>query len=272
MEHIKKKKLTKPNQSSDKLLRMIEALSEQETPVRLQDLAKATGMNASTALRFLSSLENNGYVSQEHDTGRYYLTYKLCSLANRITSSMSIGRICSGLLNNIALRYGESTNLAVEQDMQAVYILVINGRNQVLTTRQRIGNIAPMHCTGVGKLLLLNYSNEQMDRLIVERGLPRFTENTIITKEALLEEIEQVAKLGYAFDNEECEVGMRCVAAPVRDYTGRVVAGISVSGPSTRMIGEHFEAITQCLIETGISASQQLGYTNAKAIHLDALG
>ena len=141
--NMNKEKLTKANQSSEKLLYLMEVLSEQDMPVRLQDLTRITGMNASTILRFLKALLDNEYVAQESDTGRYFMTYKVCILSNNVTSRMNISRICNEALHEIALQYGESVNLAVEQEMQVVYILVLNGRNQILTTRQRIGNIAP---------------------------------------------------------------------------------------------------------------------------------
>ena len=238
----------------------MEILSEQDMPVRLQDLTTIAGMNASTILRFLKALLDNEYVAQEADTGRYFMTYKLCTLSNNITSRMNISRICNESLHEIALQYGESVNLAVEQEMRVVYILVLNGRNQILTTRQRIGNIAPMHCTGVGKLMLLNYNESKIDQLIQIRGLQKFTENTLVTKEALMNELKIVSEAGYAYDNEECEVGMRCVATPVYDYTGKIIAGLSVSGPSIRMTGDHLKNILDSLISAASDASRKLGY------------
>lgn len=261
-------KATRPNQSSEKLLTVIEALSKQEEPVKLQDLAKQLSMNVSTVLRFLTALQNKGYAAQDTDTGRYYLTYKLCGIANRIVSHIDIRNLASPYLRSISQIFGESANLSIEQNNMVVYIEVLNGPNQMLTTLQRIGNIAPMHCTGVGKLFLLNYSEPQIDRLIAEKGLQKFTDNTLTTKEALCAALETVRKNGYAFDDEECEIGARCVAAPIRDYTAKVVAALSVSGPSTRMTDALIFGKLPFLLDAAAEISARLGYQKAESMDL----
>ena len=253
-------KTTPPNQSSEKLLIILEALSNQPGPVKLQDLSRSISMNVSTTLRFLSALQNRGYVAQEPETGRYYLTYKLCQVANRIVSNMDIRNIALPSLRYVSQAFGESANLSIEQNDTVVYIAVYNGPNQMLTTLQRIGNIAPLHCTGVGKLFLLNYSPQQMELFVAQRGLQKYTDNTITTREKLLEALNTVKKNGYAFDNEECEIGARCVAAPIRDYTGKIVAGLSVSGPTTRMTDELIYGKLDFLLHEADEVSARLGY------------
>lgn len=253
-------KSTAGNLSSEKLLGVMEALSLESEPIRLQDLARQLDMNPSTLLRFLGSLQNRGYVAQEEESGRYYMTYKICNVANNIIARVGIGRICLPYLRSISQIFDESANLSIEQNMQMVYIEVINGPHQMLVTRQRIGNIAPMHCTGVGKLMLLNYSDQQIDELIARRGLQKFTENTFVTKETLCNELQRIRRQDYAFDNEECEVGARCIAAPIRNYTGKIVAGISVSGPSTRMSDGFIYEKLSFLLDAAGAISGKLGY------------
>jgi DNA-binding IclR family transcriptional regulator len=149
---------------------------------------------------------------------------------------------------------------AVEQDMSVVYIDVAEESDQMLKSMQRIGNIAPLHCTGIGKLFLLNYSDSEIDRLIHEKGLPRFTENTISDKESLLRALEVIRNNGYAYDNEECEVGARCIAYPIRDYTGKVVAGLSITGPTSRLTSEAIEKNRLQLKSVAKTISQNMGY------------
>ena len=117
-----------------------------------------------------------------------------------------------------------------------------------------------MHCTGNGKLCLLNYSEEQLDRLICQRGLPRFTEYTLTTKEALMERLEEIRKVGYACDEEECEIGMRCLAYPIRDYTRRIIGGISITGPSSRLNSEVLMNKAHYLQTAAEEISSKLGY------------
>ena len=101
----------------------------------------------------------------------------------------------------------------------------------------------PLHCTGVGKTLMLNFSADKLDRYIREKGLIRLTENSIQDKGRLLEEIARVRDAGFAVDDEECETGVRCVAAPIKDCLGKVIASVSVTGPSSRLSDKRLEAV-----------------------------
>jgi DNA-binding IclR family transcriptional regulator len=254
-------KATRSNLSSEKLLHLMEALSELDEPVRLQELSRLTKMNESTVLRYLSTLQNCGYVAQDSDTGRYALTYKICAIAANVSSRKSIRTICTPFLRSLAQIFNESVNIAEEHDMAVVYIEAINGpRQQLLMTTRRVGNISPLHCTAVGKLLLLGFTPRQLDSFIATKGLPALTEKTITTREALIEELARVKEKGFAFDNEEYEPGARCVAAPVYDYTGRIVAGVSISGPLTRMTDEHIYEKLPYLLDAAREISLRMGW------------
>ena len=210
------------NQSSEKMLKILEFLARQREPIRLMDISKFLGINSSTVLRFLTSLVDNGYAAQDKETSRYYLTYKICALSNQVLENVDIRRIARPYM----------------KDMKVVYMEVVESPNSTIRSMQRIGNIAPMHCTGIGKLLLFNYTEEDIDRLILKEGMPKFTEYTPTTKWELMELLKTAKKEGLAYDNEECEIGARCVAVPVYDSSGRVMAGISVTGPKTRLTDE----------------------------------
>ncbi len=251
---------TRTNLSSDKLLALIELMARLEEPARLQDLAQRIQMPSSTVLRFLSALQSRDYVAQDIDTGRYFLTFKICGLSDSVRSNQSLRNIGLPFLRSVSNVFDEAVNLSIEYDMAVMYIEAVPGPSKTLMSLQRIGNIAPMHCTGVGKLLLMGYSGAQLDRLIAVKGLASFTENTITTRMALEHELEQVRRQGYAFDNEECEQGARCVAAPIRDYTKRVVAGISVSGPVTRMTDECIQKNLPALLDAARQVSSRLGW------------
>ncbi len=248
------------NQSSDKLLRLIELLAEQPTPLRLQEIASLADMNPSTTLRFLTALQRRNYAAQEIDTGRYYLTFKLCALASSITGYNSIRSIALSFLRSVSARFGESCNLTIESDMQVMYVEAVNSKNRMLLTTQRIGNIAPLHCTGAGKLFLSEYTAEQLDELLAVKGLQQFTDTTITAPGPLADELALIRGRGYAIDNEECEAGVRCVAAPVRDFTGRIHAAISVSGPSVRMTDAFIQENLLFLLDAARDISIRMGY------------
>jgi DNA-binding IclR family transcriptional regulator len=228
--------------------------------MRIQDIAKELGMNSSTVVRFLATLVSCGYVAQDRETLKYYLTYKICAIANRVSSDIEIRDILQPFTQAVAAVFDESVCLAIEQDMSMVYIDVIQGQNQMLRAMQRIGNVAPMHCTGVGKLLLLNHDEAYIDKMISQKGLTKFTDNTIIAKRQLINELDKVRVQGYAIDDEECEIGAKCVAVPIRDFTGKIAAAISITGPISRMNHIITDRNIEYLKETAYRASRKLGY------------
>ncbi|MDL2318016.1 IclR family transcriptional regulator [Eubacteriales bacterium OttesenSCG-928-A19] len=249
------------NQSATKTLAVIEYLASCDNePQRLQDIAVGLSMNTSTVFRFLQALLESGYVQQDPISLRYALTTKICSVAHRVSSNIRLYDVALPLMKELAAACDESVCLAIEQDMTVLYIGVVQGPDQMLRTMQHIGNRAPMHCTGVGKLLLLNYSEPEIDMLIERKGLPSFTQNTLVTREALMAELGQARANDYAFDNEECEIGARCIAVPARDYTGKVVAAISVTGPIFRMTDEKLMRDLDVIKAAGARLSGMLGY------------
>ena len=255
------KKQPLSNQSTEKALAILELLAQSSEPVRLRDLSRTLSINASTALRFLTTLQNCGYVEQEADTQRYYLTYKICRLANQVSSHTQLQSITHPYLQRLSEQFEEVLCVSVERDMTMVYVDVASGPEQTLMSLQRVGNTSPMHCTGNGKLLLLNYTPEQLDEMIRRKGLPRYTQNTITTREGLVLELERIRREGLAYDNEECEMGVRCLACPIYDHTGKVMAGMSVTGPASRMTDEKLQRIRGRLSEAAKKISEVFGYS-----------
>jgi DNA-binding IclR family transcriptional regulator len=255
----------KKNQSLRKALRILEGMTRTGAPARLQDLARQLRMPQSTLLRFLNTFIDFGYVDQDPRTCCYYLTLKLVELGARTSRGYPFVHSLSKYLKQAAAVLNESASLCVERDMQMVYIATEEGPGRMLQALHRIGHIAPMHATGVGKLHLLNYSDRQLEDLERRRGLPRFTANTITSLEALRAELALTRDRGYALDNEECEEGVRCAAVPVRNSLGQVAAAISVSAPVTRMGEERRGEIVACLRDLGFQASRELGWENPRA-------
>lgn len=254
-------KSTRPNQSGDKMLRIIEMMAQAGEALRVLDIAKALDLPSSTVLRYLLTLRKNGYVDQEPQSSRYYLTLKLCNIAAQISTRIDPRRIARPYLKSLSQLFGESACLAVERERMVCYIEVVESPDSILRSMQRIGSIAPMHCTGIGKLFLSEASAEELERLIAVKGLPGYTRNTLTRREDLLPELERIRARGYAFDQEECEIGARCVAFPIRDYTGKIVAGISITGPSTRLSDAFINARLDSLRQAAAEISQKLGYT-----------
>jgi DNA-binding IclR family transcriptional regulator len=197
---------------------------------------------------------------QDADTGRYSLTYKICAVAANVSSRKNIRHVCTPYLRSIAQIFSESVNVAEEHDMAVLYIDAVNGPRQLLMTTRQVGNVSPLHCTAVGKLLMLNYSPQQIDQLIATKGMPALTPHTITDREVLITELETIRRQGYSLDNEEYESGARCVAAPIYDYAGQVIAGMSVSGPVTRMTDEQIYQKLPYLLDATQQISLRMGY------------
>ena len=253
-------KKTVANHSVAKAFALIEAMAQAHGSMRLQDIAAAGDMPASTALRMLNTLSKMGYVSQNAQDSRYRLTLKLTAIGNAIVSQTDLHAIVHPHLVRLSVTCGESSCLAIEQDRAVVYMDVVTGPDTMIKTMQYIGKRAPMHCTGVGKLMLTNLSPEALSDYVSAKGLPPFTPHTLTTLEGLQEELTRIAAQGFALDNEECELGARCIAAPLKNYTGQTVACISVSGPSTRMSMTRLDEIRPMIQGIAQEISVMLGY------------
>ena len=144
------------NQSTEKAFAVLELLSEAQGPMRLRDISTALGLNSSTALRFVNALQNCGYAAQDPDTQRYYLTFKICRVANQMRSHTELLPIVRPFMEALFQEIHEALCLAVEQDMCMLYLDVRMRQNQRLMNMQQVGNSSPLHSTGIGKLLLLN--------------------------------------------------------------------------------------------------------------------
>jgi DNA-binding IclR family transcriptional regulator len=254
-------KLTNTNKSLEKAFRIIEIMASAKQKVRISDLAKDVDLPISTALRFVNTLVKLGFAYQEKDTLCYSLSLKLAQIADQINSKIDVREVAHPYLVGLSRDTRESACLAIEENMEVVYIDSVDGPANMLKITQRIGKRAPMHSTGIGKLLLLNYSEEKLETLLAEKGLDAFTRYTITTLPLLKEELMVTKSRGYALDNMECEAGATCIAAPVYRYDGIVIAGISVSTPASRMTSENFDRIKPLVLDAAAAISQHFGYS-----------
>lgn len=259
---VSENKASMTNQSSEKLLRVMEVLSEQDAPIRLSDLAAALDMNISTVSRFLSALQNSGYITQDPDTNRYSMTFKICQIANNVASRMDLRGICLPYLRQISRNLGCASNLITRFHYSVIYMEVVPGPQQLLAPLQRIGKVAPLYCTGAGKLLLQAFNEEQMEEYIREVTFERFTEHTICSGEKLKAAVRAAAEKGYAVDDEECEPGTRCLAVPIYDYTGSIHAAVSVNAPVSKLTDSYIQEHVSELIEIAEEISVKIGYRN----------
>ena len=219
------------SQSSDKLLQIMECMMESHLPVKLQDISERLEMPQPTTLRYLNTLLDQQYVYKDEETLRYALTWKICKFAHNVQLNSSIRDIVSPFMRELCYTLDVGACLAKEIDGELVYLDVIDRPGNTGQILQRIGKGAPIHSTGSGKVLLSGMAKSQVELIAETRGLGAFTEKTITALPALLAELEMIRSKGYALDDEECELGIRCASVPLYDYTENIVAALSVFGP-----------------------------------------
>ena len=244
-----------PIQVIERMMKLLDVLSYYHDPVSLKQLAMETGLHPSTAHRILGTMCVNGFVERA-DPGTYRLGIRLLELGNLVKSRINIRDSAMPLMQQLHQKIGESVNLGVRQGDEIVYVeRTSSGRSSVRVVHL-VGARAPLHVTAVGKLYLVEDGAQQVKEYAKRTGLPGYTPTSITKLPALEKELERVRRLGVAFDNEEIEQGLRCIAAPVHDDAGDLVAGLSVSSPAER----HNPDWAVIVRETADAISAAIGY------------
>jgi DNA-binding IclR family transcriptional regulator len=249
------KKPTPSIQVIDRSAQLLDSIAASEAPVSLKILAADTGLHPSTAFRILGALTGVGLV--ERDTaGHYMLGRKLVQLAGRVKRGIDIRKEALDIMQTLRDQLGETVNLTVREGDEVIYIERVTPQ-RMMRVEQVIGSRAPLHVTAVGKLMLGELGETFLDAYAARTGLPAYTTHTLHTPDALRDDVHRASANGYALDNEEAEEGVGCIGVLIRDGTGAVVGGLSVSAPIERRRDEWIELLRQA----GRSISAQLGYS-----------
>ena len=233
MSQTPQPEIKNPIQVIERMMKLLDVLSYYHDPVSLKQLALETGLHPSTAHRILGAMTASGFVERA-DPGTYQLGIRLLELGNLVKSRINIRDSAMPLMQRLHREIGESVNLGVRQGDEIVYVeRTSSGRSSVRVVHL-VGARAPLHVTAVGKLFLLEDGPQKVREYAKRTGLPGFTPTSLTALPALEKELDRVRRHGVAFDNEQIEQGLRCIAAPVRDDAGDLVAGLSVSAPADR--------------------------------------
>lgn len=233
---------------------LLDAIARYDEPISLKILSADTGLHPSTAFRILASLTGLGYVERS-PAGHYTLGAKLMYLGGRVSARGDLRAQALKVMEWLRNELGESINLTVRQGDEVVYIERAT-TTRVIRVEQVIGGHAPLHVTAVGKLML-GVQGEQACRDYARRtGLPAYTPNTRANVESLIQDATASVLRGYALDDEEAEPGVGCIGVLVRDSTGAVAAGLSVSAPIERRRDDWVPRV----MEAGQRLSERLGY------------
>lgn len=217
----------------DRLTALMTGIAKAGGQSSLKWLSAETGLHPSTAHRILGSLLQNGWVERSPN-GQYQFGRKLLSLTPYINTGLDIRRVALPIMEKLREKLGETVNLTIREGNDVVYVERVISQ-KTMRVEQVIGSRAPLHVTAVGKLFLGLAGEAEIEAYARGTGMVAYTENTICNAKAFSKLAMQAVKDGYAFDQEEAELGVGCIAVPIRDAQGKMIAGLSVSAPITRL-------------------------------------
>jgi len=246
------------NQSLTRALTLLQRLAEAPQGMQLTDLSYQLGMPVATVHRLLATFEELDFVEQDSEQGRWYVGLNAFTVGNAFLKRRDFVAIARPQMDALVDLCGETVNLGVIDDGEVVFVSQVESP-EVMRMIVRLGSRSPIHASGVGKALLAGMSEQRVEQILERRGLPRYTERTIDNPADLRAELELTRRRGYALDDEEHAVGLRCVAAAVFDENARALAAISLSGPKARMVDERLGELGQAVRNTAEAITMALG-------------
>lgn len=238
----------------ERMVTLLDALAAYPDPVSLKDLATATSLHPSTAHRILHDLVLKRLVDRS-PTGSYRLGMRLLELGNIVKSRLDVREAALDPMRTLHRKTNQTINLSVRQNDEIIYIDRAFSERSGMQVVRAIGGRAPLHLTSTGKLFLSIDDDKTVREYAARTGLSGHNKNSITSLEKLEQELNQVRRHGYARDNEELELGVRCMAAGIQDDSGKLIAGLSISAPADRLQ----DAWLESLITTARQISIALG-------------
>ena len=243
-----------------KVLRILEALDSSPAGLQLRDIARQTGINKSTAYRFLAHLENEDYLFRDKG-GAYIVGPKLARLGSGVSYQATLRAVSRPVLATIAQATGETVNLGVLEGRDVLYLDVVESSHTFRMVSQP-GMRRPLNCTALGKAILAFLPVEQREEILPSLTFERVTPHTIPNLARLRKELSRIAQQGYAMDNQETTLGAACVGAPILDERGKVAAAVSVSGPVTRISRDRLQAFAVTVRKGARQISASMGQSH----------
>ena len=228
--------------------------------MRIPEIVKALGLNRANVHRLVATLDRLGYVVRLED-GKICLSYKMFKMGSTVPHSRKLDEVTKPFMHQLSELSSETVNLGVLYADSVIYLDKVEAK-QYLRLDNQIGEVDPLYCTALGKVLLSGFTVEELEELLASVELRPYTKNTIVDKEELLKEIGEVRKRGFAMDLKELDVNLHCIAAPIYDYRNKVVAALSISGPSIRFSRENMNKLAAPLVEITSKISREMGSTS----------
>jgi DNA-binding IclR family transcriptional regulator len=255
-----------PVKSADRALEILEVMTRTERPLTYTDLVHALHYPRTSLYCLLQTMVERGWANFDPTSRTYTIGIRALEAGNVYTRCLGLVERALPLMETIRDAIDETVQLAVLDGVQNVYIAKVDGR-QTLTLASEVGRRLPAYATGVGKVLLAGLGQAELEARLNHAELRQVTSNTITGKSRLLAHLADIRRRGYAVDNEEYTIGIRCVAVPVFDYSQRTVAAISVSVPAIRFTPSHRRHAYAMLDQAATQISAALGYRPDHHVH-----
>ncbi len=242
----------------EKALSILQMLASSRSGLSLQEIVQKSGLPRSSVHCILVTLQRQDLLYRNESTSRYMFGLKLFSLANMAISGLKLRDQAAPFLYNLMHQTQLTVHMAILERNEAVLVAKVDAPG-VVRMATWLGKRMELHCTGLGKALICYWDQERLDALIGEHGLPRHNDNTIASIKRLKLELQKAAERGYAIDDEEDEIGLRCIGVPVFDHAGIVTAAISVAGTTSQITAENVGETAKRVISAAAEISHVLG-------------
>lgn len=246
-------------QSLDRTLDIIELLATSSQGMGVTEIGLKLGLHKSTVHRLVNALAQRGYIEKDQKTGAYKIGMKFIEISSLYLHQLELKTEAVPIMHHLAEMTGQVTHLAILDETDVVYIEKVDVV-QNLRLYSDIGKRIPVYCSALGKVLLAGQNISRQKHILESINYIPYTENTVKSPEELLSELKEVMRKGWAVDNEEHEPGIRCLAAPVKDFTGKVIAALSISGDKRAVKSEEDEKLSGLVINAAMAISRRMGF------------
>ena len=252
-------------QSLGRAFAILEEVARHREGIGLADLSKLVGLHNSTTFHLAKTMVSLGYIRQEKDSKRYRIGRPLFALAASALDEIEMVNVAKPVLEELSRETGESSHFSVRMG-DAVVVIARTGGPGAFQLADRVGVVRPAHCTALGKVMLASLTDDQLNRFLQRVELKPSTEKSITEIPVLLREIAEVRRTGVAYDDGEFNIEVRCIAVPVKDFTGQIIGALGISGPIWRQSNQAQQAKAKMLQAAASRLSAGFGAKGAEGL------
>jgi DNA-binding IclR family transcriptional regulator len=246
-------------QSVERAADVLELFLTSSSDLSVKEISDELSLSKSTVHGIIKTLEHRGYLEQNPNDLKYRLGMKLFELGIAVENQLNVGKLARPIIEKLVAELKETVHLVVLQRDEVIYIEKVEGP-QTLRISSQVGKRAPIHCTGVGKAILAFQDEAEIERILSKNPLETYTEYTLTVPEEIKKQLIQIQKQGFSVDDEEIELGLRCVAAPIFNHQGKAIASVSCAAPTMRLEDEQLSKVIQGIKEAAAEISRCMGY------------